>query len=300
MPQKRASARVPQKRNSSSGASPGRDTVFISWSGARSRRVAAVLKQRLPDVIQALTPWMSEQDIDAGELWSHAVDQNLGTNDSGILCLTPENLTAPWLLFEAGALSKHFGRSRVRPYLIGLKPSDVTGPLSRFQSVGLSRGDTKKLIESINRGMSTPLPEARLNSTFDLVWPQLERELAVAAASEEADEAAGPHRSPQDMLEEMLAILRAQERSRAEEPSQQAIQLLRRLVAPTKAENRRDAHAWRLLQAEDLLAIAHRWTAATGREPIRDPRKLTIVFGRTMRGAPASDETRQMRTRITR
>ena len=215
MAKKTVAARTPRKR-AAPASGTGQNTVLISWSGPRSRRVATVLNRRLPEIIQALTPWMSEHDIEAGELWAHAIDRNLGANDSGVLCLTPENLTAPWLLFEAGALSKNFGLARVRPYLIDLRPGDVTGPLSRFQSVGTSQADTRKLVESINRNMSTPLSETMLTSAFDRLWPELERDLAGAATRRDGDGNLSPPRDPNEMLEEVLEILRAQERRRTE------------------------------------------------------------------------------------
>lgn len=40
--------------------------VFISWSGETSKKVALALKAWLPNVIQALDPWMSDKDIEKG------------------------------------------------------------------------------------------------------------------------------------------------------------------------------------------------------------------------------------------
>jgi hypothetical protein len=43
--------------------------VFISWSGERSKAVAKVLRRRLGNIIQAVDPYMSDQDIDKGVRW---------------------------------------------------------------------------------------------------------------------------------------------------------------------------------------------------------------------------------------
>jgi hypothetical protein len=53
----------------------------------------------------------------------------------GITCLTPENLDAPWILYEAGSLAKTVDDStRLCTYLLGdLKNADIEPPLGQFQ-----------------------------------------------------------------------------------------------------------------------------------------------------------------------
>src|SRR4051812_36786671 len=108
--------------------------VFISWSGEKSGAVAKALRDWLPNVIQAVQPWMSDSDIDQGTLWTIELGSQLQESRIGVICLTSENLTKPSVLFEAGALSNTVDRSYVCPYLIDLSPSDLTWPLSMFQS----------------------------------------------------------------------------------------------------------------------------------------------------------------------
>ena len=80
--------------------------VFKSWAKPQSRAVARLLRDWFPFVINAIQPWMSEEDIDKGARWNANIAEELEGSNFGIICLTPENLESSWLNFEAGALSK--------------------------------------------------------------------------------------------------------------------------------------------------------------------------------------------------
>lgn len=73
--------------------------VFLSWSGDRSKAVAEALAAWLGQVVQAVEPWLS-RDIAKGTRWGSEVADRLEKSRVGIVCLTPENLDAPWILFE--------------------------------------------------------------------------------------------------------------------------------------------------------------------------------------------------------
>ena len=153
--------------------------VFISWSGGRSRSVAEALRSWLPAVLQQVRPWLSGYDIEAGSRWSSEMALQLEEASFGILCLTPENLNAPWLLFEAGALSKKLDGARVCPYLFGFEPSELTGPLVQFQAARADKEDTERLLMAMNHALGEiRLSESVLKRVFGKWWPELEEALS--------------------------------------------------------------------------------------------------------------------------
>lgn len=184
--------------------------IFLSWSGERSGRVAEALRQWIPKVVQVVRPWTSSASIDPGSRWSVEVGQALSDMHFGVLCLTPENLPAPWILFEAGALSKTVSQARVVPYLLGFEPRELQGPLAQFQAVQADRNGTWQLLSAINSAAAdrAVAPDV-LSESFDLWWPKLEPVLNNAVASAPQQDAA-PSRTSEDMLGEMLALLRNQ------------------------------------------------------------------------------------------
>lgn len=149
--------------------------IFMSWSGLPSKAVATGLRTLLRDVNYKIQPWMSETDLEAGTRWAHDLAEQLQQTEFGIICATRESIESPWLLFEAGALSKSTATSRVCPYLIGLKPRLLTGPLSQFQSREATAEGTLSLLQSINGSMSdNSLKEDQLERSFKRFWPDLE------------------------------------------------------------------------------------------------------------------------------
>ena len=53
---------------------------------------------------EQLRCFVSTQDIASGEDWYEKIKGELHASDLGIMCITKENVKAPWLYFEAGAL----------------------------------------------------------------------------------------------------------------------------------------------------------------------------------------------------
>ena len=194
--------------------------VFLSWSGDVSLQVAVVLRDWLPSVIQAITPYVSSEDIDKGARWSTDIAKELEESSFGVLCVTQENMEAPWLNFEAGALSKTMEKAYVSPFLFNVRRAELKGPILQFQSTLYSKEDVKKLMLTLNSACGTDrLDETRLNEAFEIWWPELKKSLDLIKAkigSETSDEVTAdveyPHLMQDNVLEEILELVRGQQR----------------------------------------------------------------------------------------
>jgi len=182
--------------------------VFISWSGNLSHRVALSLRDWLPVVLPFIDPWVSSEDIPKGTRWGTELARELEGTHSGIICLVPDNLTEPWLNFEAGALSKSVTTARIHPFLFGVEPRELPGPLAQFQATRFSKEELRKLIHALNlEAGEAALPTAKVDKAFDVCWPDLERRLEPLLAESYADLKGPAPVAQRELTEEELNIL---------------------------------------------------------------------------------------------
>ena len=184
--------------------------VFISWSGELSQKLAEVLREWLPGVIQAVKPYFTPSDIDKGARWSKEIAQELEDSKFGLIILTRENLEKPWIMFESGALSKQLNSSHVCPILFGLENTDLTGPLVQFQSSQFEKADIKKFIHTIN-GLcgEHKLEDPILNNSFDIWWPKLETDVQRILKTYAQEVNSTVQRSDREIIDEILELSRA-------------------------------------------------------------------------------------------
>ncbi len=179
--------------------------IFISWSGERSRQLAQALYGWLPLVLHYVKPWLSDLDVSAGDRWATVVAKELETSNFGIICVTPENLNSPWVLFEAGALAKAMQGAKVIPLLLNLEFSDISGPLAQFQAKKSDKDGLAEIITSINRSSDAGVPDDRKSQLFSALWPELEKQ--IQEIPHEAP-TAKHMRPPHEILEELVSGVR--------------------------------------------------------------------------------------------
>ncbi len=179
--------------------------AFISWSGQRSSALGQALRDWLPMVLQYVEPWLSQSDIDAGERWANEVGKELESSNFGIICITRENVSSPWILFEAGALAKFMQEGRVIPLLLDIEFKDITGPLAQFQAKKAEKAGLLDIVTSINRFSDGKLADVLLNRQFEALWATFEKALASLPKD-------SPHikqnRPQHEILEELVSGIR--------------------------------------------------------------------------------------------
>ena len=174
-------------------------SVFISWSGGKSRLAAEAFYDLLPMILmKPKTEFYLSTGIYKGADWNANLNEGLRNADFGILCVTKENYSAPWMIYEAGFLSHKAGIGKVAPFLLDISPSELQGPVTQFQSTAFEKNDLKKLVLSLNFSETTPVRESDLASNFEVVYGTLEERLNQALAFQAEDGA-------EDMARKTLA-----------------------------------------------------------------------------------------------
>lgn len=187
--------------------------IFISWSGELSKALGETIRDWIPKVLQSVKPYFTPDDIEKGARWSNEIAQELSTSQLGIICLTQDNQHNPWILFEAGALSKNLEESRVCPILFNFDTTDLKGPLSAFQATKFNKEDVKKLLESINNTCNeTKLEQKCLDETFEMWWPKLEERIK-EIINQDKTNPRPKKRSDRDIIEEILELARSNAKS---------------------------------------------------------------------------------------
>ncbi len=189
--------------------------VFLSWSGSTSHELAELLRRFLDKIFTNIEPFLSDADIQSGDRWFETLGRALDTTQVGIFCLTPENLEKPWMLFEAGAISKAVKRSLVCVCCLGMEPAAITGPLAHFQGQKADRAGVYAIVKAINAAAGKQrIPLAKLDENFEAFWFYSKHDETLArlwsAAEETANAASGARTATVEQMAEALQRLERQ------------------------------------------------------------------------------------------
>lgn len=190
--------------------------VFLSWSGDASLQIARELSEWIQMILQSVEIFLSPEDIEKGARWTGEISRKLEESNYGLICLTKDNLTAPWLAFEAGALTK-LESGRAVTLLFGVTPAEVKGPLSIFQHTKFAEAEFLQLLNQMNKiaGGAKPVAEAALRNLFAMTWPDRSKKIQLIIEGAAIGTGA-PAPNPPTRVEEMLSELASLTRRNAE------------------------------------------------------------------------------------
>jgi hypothetical protein len=237
-------------------ASSARYNVFIGWSGALSSRAAQLLKWYIDITFGDHTAFVSSQDIRSGQMWFDVVRTALASSQFAVLCLTKDNLSAPWLHFESGAISaaplvaKSGTPEKPRVCSICIDFNDmslVRTPLSFFQNRLFNRTELFDLMSDINQALPTQRSQKNLDHLLNTHWEDVEKGVREAQshplAAEETHSAAdtgGVASEIATRLETIEALLRAPARVGKDAQVQPGL-----LANPITVENVLEYSSWK-------------------------------------------------------
>jgi hypothetical protein len=188
--------------------------VFISWSGQQSQAVAAVWLDLISETFDSVEPFMSEENIGAGERGLAKIATELAGTSFGIIVVTQENQKSPWLNYEAGSLSKDVDDQTVRvaPSLVDFeRKTDVTGPIGQFQASLLNREGVEYILVEIAKIVGAD--EASIRKRLTNSWREEYETRFNSAKTAGGDEPVAQRRGNDEILDEILTIVRELARS---------------------------------------------------------------------------------------
>ncbi|HEX8367693.1 MAG TPA: TIR domain-containing protein [Pyrinomonadaceae bacterium] len=150
------------------------NNIFISQTSGKSRDVAIVLKNWLIEEMKLGIPWISTE-IPGGDDWRKAIRKALSKARIGILCITADNITNQWIIYEAGALD--FNGIKVFPYVINSRSRYLPAPINHLQGGKANEQGTKSLVIEINKALGKRFSKKKVIEIFNSKWKILQQNL---------------------------------------------------------------------------------------------------------------------------
>lgn len=157
-----------------------KNKIFISWSGTCTKDFAVGLKRVLEKTIFPeldVECFVSNVDIASGTDWWLTISSELKTCNLGILCISNENLHAPWIYYEAGGMASR--EIPTIPLLVGCEIDSLNeSPLRGKQMVDFEKqADFIKMVTEICENFEL-LPPIYLEGKAVEGYNELNKELA--------------------------------------------------------------------------------------------------------------------------
>lgn len=144
--------------------------IFISWSGEKSKQIASTFYDWFYNTFK-IEAWFSSKNIKIGELWEPKIQEALQQSTKGIFFITKENVFAPWINFEAGAISKGNPENFVCIIRVDSNEIPKESPLFHYQNTAFNKEGICELLNNILID-SPDYNEENFKKLFDTNWKE--------------------------------------------------------------------------------------------------------------------------------
>lgn len=154
--------------------------IFLSWSKSKSKEISLAVKSFLEGMFRnSVTIWMSSESITYGSMFLNEIGNALKESDKCFAIITSENYTAPWIMYEAGAIAirnYHKSNSNAKNAVIPILFDEIEdnkfrgNPLDQFQRLIFNRNNLNKLVKEINDNTNAFPNSDTLETQFNLNW----------------------------------------------------------------------------------------------------------------------------------
>ncbi|MFI4910972.1 MAG: hypothetical protein ACIAQZ_04825 [Sedimentisphaeraceae bacterium JB056] len=112
---------------------------FLSWSGQYSKQLTEKFNTFFSETFKNKNTFVSFVDIEMGSNWVVNLEKELNDSSLGLLFVTHENISSPWLFYELGRLTSQNKNAMIMYF--GVDRRKINSPLKNIQSVQIANPD---------------------------------------------------------------------------------------------------------------------------------------------------------------
>ncbi|MCR9270241.1 MAG: toll/interleukin-1 receptor domain-containing protein [Hyphomonadaceae bacterium] len=180
-------------------------SVFISWSGEKSREVARAFHVLLRFSLSTERVNLSEEFIRQGKVWFDELTKAIADSTFCVVIATPDSFKSPWVQFEAGAIWRTSQENSVSALLVHLNVDDIREtPLSSFQNTQCDANNVLSLVKKIKQALSIDVGDDVIERNFVGAWREFEQIVTKIDFGEAGESVSSEPRDASDLIEEKL------------------------------------------------------------------------------------------------
>jgi len=176
--------------------------IFLSWSGETGKLIATKLRSLLRIHLRGVKPFMSDVDIQKGEMWKKILDESLMETGYAMFIITPDAMNSVWMSYEAGCIcttSKNrensiLPRNVIFPLLFKGQGDRTPSYLSDLSGIEFTKEKWQDIFYRIAKSSNEKLSDddfmenSHINESFECFWQLFDQEVSSILKNTEEEE----------------------------------------------------------------------------------------------------------------